>query len=172
MNIILCGYHCSGKTTIAKAFAKKYQYQFIDTDHLISEEMCVSESREAHSLLGEDDFRALEKNIVHSIKDIENTIIATGGGVLVNSDSTKHLRTLGKIIYLYLDPQLMLARIIAKKSFPNFIRESHIDEDFKRYIDSRKTLYALQADITFNTTGKTVDEIVLLINQYRSDYGI
>lgn len=172
MNIILCGYHCSGKTTIAKAFSQKYHYQFIDTDDLISQEMGVSESREAHTLLGEHDFRALEKNIVHSIKDIKNTIIATGGGVLVNSDNASHLSTLGKIIYLHLDPAVILARILEKKSFPNFIRESSIDEDFKRYIDSRKGLYDSQSDITLNTTGKNVEEIVLLINHYRSDHGI
>jgi len=172
MNIILCGYHCCGKTTIAKAFSKKYHYQFIDTDELISNEMGVNESREAHKLLGEDDFRALETNIVHSINGIKNSIIATGGGVLVNSNNANHLRSLGKIIYLNLDPEILLARILEKKSFPNFIRESAIDEDFKRYIDSRKTLYDSQSDITFNITGKSVDEIVLLINQYRSDHGI
>jgi shikimate kinase len=172
MNIILCGYHCSGKTTIAKAFAKKYHYQFIDTDHLISEEMSVNGSREAYTLLGEQDFRALEKNIVHSIKGIKNSIIATGGGVLVNCDNANHLRTLGKIMYLYLDPEIILKRILEKKSLPHFIRESAIDEDFKSYINSRKTSYDSQSDITLNTTGKTVDEIVSLINQYRTDHGI
>ena len=35
MNIILCGYKACGKTTIGNAFAKQYDYHFIDTDDLI-----------------------------------------------------------------------------------------------------------------------------------------
>jgi shikimate kinase len=166
MNIILCGYHCCGKTTIAKAFAQQYDYHFIDTDDLIAKKMNASTSREAHKQLGERDFREFEKNIIHSIRGIKKTIIATGGGVLMNPDNVNYLKTLGKIIYLYLDPSIILSRILEKKSFPNFIRETSIDEDFKQYIDSRKTLYESQSDITINANHKTIDEIVLLISEF------
>lgn len=172
MNIILCGYHCCGKTTIGKAFAQRYDYQFIDTDDLICQEMGVNQSREAHRLLGERDFREFEKNIVHSIVDIKNTIVATGGGVIMNPDNVSHLQTLGKIIYLYCDPEILLCRIMEKKSLPSFIRESSIEEDFKHYIDHRKTLYESRSDTTLNTSDKTIDEIVLLLNQSRSEHGV
>lgn len=172
MNLILCGYHCSGKTTIAKAFSQKYDYHFIDTDDLVAQAKGVKDSRAVHTLLGEEDYRTFEKNIVHSIQDINNTIIATGGGVLLNCENTNHLKTLGKIIYLYVEPETLRARILEKKSLPNFLKEPSFDEDFKRYIDSRKTLYDSQADIRLNVTNKTVEEILSLINQYRSEHGI
>ncbi len=172
MNLILCGYHCSGKTTIAKAFSIKYDYHYIDTDDLVARAKGLKDSRAVHTLLGEEDYRSFEKSIVHSLKDINNTIIATGGGVLLNSENTHHLKTLGKIIYLYVETETLRQRILEKKSLPNFIRESSFDEDFKRYIDSRKTLYDSEADIKLNVTEKSVEEILSLINQYRSDHGI
>lgn len=172
MNLILCGYHCSGKTTIAKAFSKKYNFDFIDTDDLVAQAKGVKDSRAVHTLLGEENYRTFEKNIVHSIKDIHDTIIATGGGVLLNNENTRYLKTLGKIIYLYVEPETLRARILENNSLPNFIRESSFDKDFKHYIDSRKTLYDSQADIKLNVTDKTVEEILSLINQYRYDDGI
>lgn len=172
MNIILCGYHCCGKTTISKAFAQQYDYHFIDTDELTCQEMGVSQSRDAHRLLGERDFREFEKNIIHSIVNIKNTIVATGGGVIMNADNVNHLKTLGKIIYLQLDPAIILSRILEKKSLPSFIRESSIDDDFKYYIEHRKSLYESHSDITLNTTEKSIDEVVSLINQYRTHHGI
>lgn len=176
MNIILCGYQGCGKSTIAKAFSEKMNYHIFDTDTMIcghqnTEKKSQHSVREIHQLLGESAFRELERSIVKSIKCESNTIIATGGGVLLNRENVEHLKSLGKIIYLSLAPEMILTRMLQQESLPNFIRESHLQEDFEHYIESRKRMYELYCDTTINVSNKSVEEIVLILNQYRCDHG-
>jgi shikimate kinase len=176
MNIILCGYQGCGKSTIAKAFAKKMNYHYIDTDSMICEHQNSERNthrsvREIYHLLGESTFRELEKSLVRSIKCPSSTIIATGGGVLMHLDNAEYLKSLGKMIYLSLAPEVILSRMLQKDTLPNFIRETHLQEDFDRYIESRKDMYESHCDTTINVSNKTVEEIVFILNQYRCDHG-
>ena len=170
MNLILCGFQNCGKTTIAAAFAKTYNYHLIDTDNLICQKYNKKNHsqysiREIHQLLGDDKFRETEKAIIRSIHYQPNTIIATGGGALTQPDNVQHLRTLGKIIYLHVETETLLVRMLQQNTLPNFIRANAVTEDFSAYINSRKDLYSTFADQQLNITDKTVDECVLLLNQ-------
>lgn len=169
MNLILCGFQNCGKTTIAAAFAKAYDYHLIDTDDLVCQQYNDKNKsqysvREIHQQLGESLFREAEKAAISSIPYQPKTIIATGGGVLTQPENVQHLRTLGKIIYLHVDTETLLARMLQQDTLPNFVRADAIAEDFAAYIKSRETLYSTLADHEVNITDKTVDECVLLLN--------
>lgn len=171
MNIILCGYKSCGKTTVGKAFSQKYQTEFIDTDDLIINAYTAKESvhniREIHQALGDARFRELETQAIHSIRDITDAVIATGGGCLTSDENIKHLKSLGKIIYLYADPALLYERMFSLKSLPSFIDPRNSKNDFQRYIDKRMKLYDSVADYLIDTTDKTIDQIVCLLNECR-----
>jgi shikimate kinase len=176
MNLVLCGYQASGKTSVGSLFATTYDYDFIDTDTLICQEKSPQINdgytvREIHQLLGEEKFRQLESEVVRSINCNSNTIIATGGGVLMKADNAQHLKSMAKIIYLYVDPEVLFSRLISRGTLPNFISQSASREDFVRYIESRKDLYESQADKVLNITDQKIAEVVSLVNQYRCEYG-
>ena len=79
IRIFLIGYMGAGKTTLGKAFAKKYNLSFVDLDWYI-EERFHKTVQELFAERGEDGFRELERNMLHEVADFENVIISTGGG--------------------------------------------------------------------------------------------
>jgi shikimate kinase len=86
-NVILYGFMCSGKTTIAKKLSKKLALKFIDTD-LIFEKKYGSIKKFVERY-GFKKFREIEKKIFrNSIKE-KDAVISAGGGIfpskLVNS---------------------------------------------------------------------------------------
>ncbi len=176
MNIVLCGYQGCGKTTVAEAFSKQYAISFIDTDKLICDEIYSQKKahytiREIYQLLGEQKFRELESETVLSIRGDGNTIIATGGGVLMNSDSVEHLKSIAKILYLKVDSSILYDRMLQQQTRPSFLRENSIREDFDHYIESRKHLYESCADFVLDASNLSIFQCVEIISQYRCENG-
>ena len=90
IRIFLIGYMGAGKTTLGKAFAKKYNLSFVDLDWYI-EERFHKTVQELFAERGEDGFRELERNMLHEVADFENVIISTGGGIILNKENIEYL---------------------------------------------------------------------------------
>lgn len=98
-NIVLVGMPSSGKSTIGSALACRLGMNFIDTDTLVVD----MEKRPIPEIIinnGEQYFRNLEcKAILEAAKN-SNSVIATGGGVVLNPHNIELLRQNGKIYFL------------------------------------------------------------------------
>ncbi len=146
MNIILCGFKNCGKSTLGKVFSACYGSNFIDTDDLIiskySELNNVSYSlQQIVQAIGFDKFRELEAEVIQSLNNIDNTIIATGGGAVLDKASLSHLKKLGAIIYLNIAPDVLQQRLLQSDILPLFIRKTHLNEDLNQHIDERTPIY-------------------------------
>jgi len=181
MMLILCGYQGCGKSTIAKAYAKQFCCDAIDIDEMILQyygenhgydtKINRKSIREIHLQLGDEYFRRMETHIIRSLAATNNTIVATGGGAILHEDNRKHLRNIGKIIYLKTKPVTIFNRMLAKTALPSFIDENNIDVDFQNYINSRQVLYETSCHHYIVTDGKNISEIVNLLHEYRCQYG-
>lgn len=91
-NIILIGMPGAGKTTIGKLLSEKINYNFLDTDTLISENLKEDISN----------FRKKETEVLEKLlnKQIQNTVISTGGGIILSNYNNDILKKLGTIIFL------------------------------------------------------------------------
>ena len=98
-NIVLVGMPSSGKSTIGSALAERLGMSFVDTDALVveMEKMSIPEIFESR---GEKYFRSVERDAVLEAAKYSNTVIATGGGVILNPHNTELLRQNGKIYFL------------------------------------------------------------------------
>ena len=108
-NIILIGMPGSGKSTCGVLAAKALLKNFYDTDLLIQN----LENKRLQDIINEkgiEYFEAAEENAILSL-DIKGTVIATGGSVIYSAKAMKHLKALGKIIYLHLDYETMESRL-------------------------------------------------------------
>lgn len=99
MNVILIGPKNIGKTTLAIKFAKSLNFSFIDTDQLVLADTCYNNVVELTNDLGMLKFRQMEKLVISDL-NCKNTVIATGGGVVLDADNRQKLSTLGMIIYV------------------------------------------------------------------------
>lgn len=96
----MIGFKASGKTTVGRQLAVSLDWDFWDTDEAICRACGEGEIYEIYQTLGEPRFRALEHQIIASLKPTQNTVIATGGGVVANPLNIACLKTLGSIIFL------------------------------------------------------------------------
>lgn len=160
MNLILIGFKYSGKTSIGKELAKTTQKKFIDTDYLIQEHHYAMTQKnmtisDIYQNCGKDYFRHLEKMIIKNLSPDKNTIIATGGGSILNSENALHLKSLGKLIYLQTSIETLLERL-NQKSPPQFLSKNTLKESFIAHYQERLTIYEDIADTILPTDNKSI----------------
>jgi len=97
--ICLIGFMGSGKTTIGRAIANKTGKHFIDLDELIEKSLNIK-INDLFFEKGEENFRNLELDFLESI-NIENTVLACGGGTIELFASRKKLSEKFFNIYLF-----------------------------------------------------------------------
>lgn len=140
-NIVLIGMPSSGKTTIGKALAARIGKRFADTDELI----VSTTGKSIHEIFekeGEKVFREIEKKVICDIAVNDGTVIATGGGVILDEKNVLALKRNGVIVYL----DRKIDNLIATDSRP---LSSNVD-DLKKLYDKRKPLYEKYAEITID----------------------
>ena len=98
-NIVLIGMPSSGKSTIGKMLARRIKKDFIDTDKLIEAEikMPIRDYIKEH---GEESFRNVETKVIKEVAKLNNTVISTGGGVILREINMDALMKNGKVVFL------------------------------------------------------------------------
>lgn len=105
MNLILYGFKSCGKTTLGQSFSKWMGCAFYDTDNLIESlyqlktGRCIS-ARKIFKSEGEIYFRRLERQTLPLLTHVKNSIIAVGGGLVLDPFNRQALKKLGKLVYL------------------------------------------------------------------------
>ena len=113
-NVYLVGLMGSGKTSIGKILAKRMGMNFIDLDdEIIKDQQCSI--TEIFDKFGEKEFRHLENKKLLSTLEIDNCVISTGGGIIMEEDNIKIMVENGSIIHLDIDLETQLLRIKNKK---------------------------------------------------------
>lgn len=98
-NIILVGMPGSGKTTIGQLISVKLNMEYVDTDDLIEENAGV-EIAQIFETNGEPYFRELETQAAKEIANLQNKVIATGGGMILKDENMSFLKENGVVFFL------------------------------------------------------------------------
>lgn len=109
-NVVLFGFMGTGKTAVGKKVAPRLQMQFVDMDDVIEEKEGCSIS-EIFAQKGEGYFRQLEAQVAEKLSRDKGLVIATGGGVILNSRNVDALQSTGVGICLMASPEAILERI-------------------------------------------------------------
>lgn len=110
MQLFLYGPPGSGKSTLGKALAGALDLPFIDLDRQIEAEQGRS-IRQIFASGGEPAFRALEQQALNAICGQDRTVIALGGGALMDESSRAAAETHGQVLFLQTDPAALMARM-------------------------------------------------------------
>ncbi len=147
----------TGKTTIGRKLAIRLGYHFVDTDHYIEREQ---ECRiiELFEREGISHFRNLETSMLKRLSIVENTVVATGGGILVTPGNMDLIKKIGKSIHLKADFNEIFERVTRNKKRPLLHTEDPLKTVTELY-NQRKHLY-LNADITIDTKSLKMGSVV------------
>lgn len=151
MNIVLTGLRGSGKTQLGKVLAEKLDWEFIDLDDEIEKEekMKIAQIVE---LKGWEYFRAKESEVTTKIATKDKTIIATGGGTIIDPENEKALKENGKVIYLYRKPQDCIKYIQNDPNRPPLTNLESLEEEMNHLYKERNDRYIKSSDILFHRT--------------------
>lgn len=162
-NIVLIGMSGAGKTTIGMAMSYKLKMMFVDMDAFIEKkyDMTISEMFEKY---GEEYFRNLETETAKYLSEnYKNTIISTGGGVVIRPENMEYLKSTGTIVYLNRTVENILSTLNAEK---RPLLKSNPEKLYEMR-KARHLLYQKYADICIMNSGEfqeCVDNVCEAIN--------
>ena len=143
-NIVLCGFMGCGKTTVGLHVAQMLDRQFIDSDDYIENkfQMKIPKIFEKYGITH---FRELERDAILELSKLSEIVISTGGGVVLNSDNVKALKTTGYIFYIEITPQIVLERLKNDTSRP-LLMKSNKEQAINDLMEKRSPIYLNAAD--------------------------
>jgi shikimate kinase len=98
-NIFLVGMMGSGKTTIGKLLARQLGKTFVDCDEEIQKRTGVTITH-IFDVEGEAGFRKRESAVIHELVQLDNIVLATGGGAVLDEQNCADLARNGMVVYL------------------------------------------------------------------------
>ncbi|UJS18151.1 MAG: shikimate kinase [Candidatus Jettenia sp.] len=174
MNIILIGFRGTGKTTIGRILAQRLGKVFIDADEYLEQR----EKRTIRNIFtegGEDLFRDIEVRIIEELCRLNDTIIATGGGVILREENVRRLKRNGIVILLEADVNTIYKRIYeniqTQQKRPNLTNLNGYQE-IEYLLAYRRSLYDKAADFVFDTTVLPINDTVNKIIAFTQNYTV
>lgn len=164
-NIVLVGMPGCGKSTVGVILAKTLGMSFTDTDLLI----CAKEENTLQNIIesrGLEYFENVECSIGVELK-AENTVIATGGSMIMYEKAMAHLKEIATVVYIDVSLDELKRRLVNIKTRGiTFSKGETLDDIF----EIRTPLYKKHADICVNADDFSIEETVtklteLLTNQ-------
>ena len=116
-NIILIGPMGSGKTSTGRMLAKEMGYAFADTDEEVTKRTGVSIAY-IFDVEGEEGFRKRECLALKDCLNDNNTILSTGGGIVLSKENRDLLQDRGTVVYLQTTIRFQVKRTASTNNRP------------------------------------------------------
>ena len=149
-NIVLTGMPGTFKTSAGRLLAERLDMHFLDTDAFFEFEYGMKIS-ECFDKYGEEAFRDLESKVADRVYYFENTVIATGGGIVERDSSMEKLKRFGIIVLLTCETGELYRRVRKDKDRPK-LRGWGKKAKLKKIWAARREKYRKYADITIDNT--------------------
>jgi shikimate kinase/3-dehydroquinate synthase len=161
-NIALIGFSATGKSTIARKVAEHLSWTFVDTDDGIIK-LSNKTIPQIFEQDGEDKFRQLERKVLKQACQQERTVIATGGGAIIDPRNQRLLAENCTIICLEAKAETIYQRLLHDSLYsanpvvrPLLAGDNPL-ERIRQLKAHRQTYYAI-ADWTVHTDNLTLKE--------------
>lgn len=156
-NIYLCGMIGSGKSTVGSRLSFDLELPFLDLDREMDRVLGYS----FHRLVQEKGwvaFRELEYSICKRFARLERSLICLGGGTVRYEWNMDVLRGTGLMILLTAPLDELAARVRAADR-PRVNAGATLEQDLQRIWTESEAKYRRAADLTWDTTGKSAEQI-------------
>jgi shikimate kinase len=155
-NVILVGFMGAGKSSVGRLLARRLGRCLVETDDMITAREGCS-IPEIFAQRGEAHFRALEEETVRLLALKSGDVIATGGGLPCREGRPEALRALGTVVWLRGDFDALYERAQRAGARPMLTGRGR--DEIEALYRAREPYYR-RADLTIDTTGVTLDQVV------------
>lgn len=115
MKYYLVGYMYCGKSTFGRQLAEAKGMDYLDLDRAF-------EARYHYTVpmffdrFGEEAFRTLETQMLHSTADLDNVVVSTGGGTPCHSGNMDFILAHGTAVYLQMPVEALVQRALRSRN--------------------------------------------------------
>ncbi|MBI1177198.1 hypothetical protein GC207_07135 [bacterium] len=155
-NLALIGFMGTGKSSVGRALAMHFGFEFIDTDELIVQRAGRSIA-DIFEHEGEAVFRELEKQVVAELRSRSGCVISTGGGLGAHAEHLEALKEHSLTVCLWASPATIYERVRHSSHRPLL---NHPDPEARitELLNQREAVYK-QADLLIGTELRSVKEV-------------
>jgi shikimate kinase len=163
MKLVLIGLRGTGKSTVGRILSERLRWKYFDTDTLVQERAGCS-IRELFEKQGEPAFRKMESEVVRECAAADQSVIATGGGAILDAENVVALKRDGFVVHLTANPSELWRRIsqdqASRENRPKLVQDakSGVDE-LKKLMLSRAGKYAHARDAEVIVEDRSPDEV-------------
>ena len=164
MRIYLIGFMGCGKTTLGKKLSARLRYEFVDLDKRM-ENIEKKSIAEIFSGKGEEYFRELERDVLHSTILHKNAVISCGGGTPCYHSNMEWMKEKGTTVYIKMQPERLFGRLRTRKEKRPLIAKMN-DGELKDYIFSKlaeREIFYTQAKLIVDPDEISVKKLVGII---------
>ena len=152
--IYLVGFMAAGKTTVARALAKRLDWRAVDIDELV-EDRERQPVAEIFAKRGEAYFRAVERQVLAEHLAPRHLVVATGGGTFADVQNRAAINADGVSVWLDVPLERLIARVPADGRRPLAADRA----GFERLYHLRRAAYE-QAHVRLDAGRASVDALV------------
>ena len=151
----------AGKSSVGRCLRRRTGLALHDTDEVVASKFGIS-IPEIFAEHGEKKFRQAETEALRSLPTTEQTIIVTGGGIVLRESNIEILKRLGAIVWLDGNEETLFARASRKQNRP-LLQTKDPRKVYSQILGARRPLYANIADIRVDTSVLTDEEVAVAI---------
>ena len=162
MNIILVGFMGCGKSAAGREIANRINMRFVDIDDVIEQR----DGRKISTIFsqdGEAHFRKLEREVVQELASLDQQVVATGGGVMLDPANVRALRSSGIIVCLSARPEVIRARVEGEYHRPLLAGDKGFTKKRIKVLLRKRAHFYRLADTEVNTSNITISEVADLV---------
>jgi shikimate kinase len=167
VNLYLVGFMGTGKTTVGRAVAQKIGFHILDSDHEI-ERLTGKSIPDIFAQDGEPAFRAMEREFIERGHPAERTLVACGGGLVVQPDMLGVLKSKGVVVCLHASLETILARTARHRNRP-LLAVDNPEERIRTLYAAREPIYKMSGTVILTDLRPLNDIVAHVMRAWRRD---
>jgi len=148
----------AGKSTIGRQLSSVLKKEFKDSDHEIIARTGASIPL-IFEIEGEEGFRKREAAMIDELTQMDNIVLATGGGAVLRKENRVALQTRGVVIYLYASIDQLFERTSRDRNRPLLQTEDPRGK-LEELMSQRDPIYRDVADMVVHTDDRSIKSVI------------
>jgi shikimate kinase len=158
----------AGKSAVGRQLARLLRREFYDSDAEIERRTGV-DIPFIFEKEGEAGFRRRERDMIAELSGLEDIVLATGGGAVLDPANRAALASRGLVVYLVASVEQQLERTRLSSNRP-LLDAPDPAERLARLLREREPLYRELAALVVHTDGRMVREVAQEIRRRLAEY--
>jgi shikimate kinase len=167
VNLYLVGFMGTGKSTVGRAVAHRLNFQLLDSDHEIEKQQGKT-IPEIFAQEGEPAFRALERHFIEHGHPAQRSVVACGGGLVIQPGMLALLRTKGVVVCLHASLATVLARTARNRNRP-LLDVENPEERITTLYAAREAIYRQSGTLLLTDARPLSDIVPHVVRVWRRD---